>query len=81
MSLKGKTLVKGHTLYREGARDRVRRPCCDDFEEWYWGGNGPGHGVCSCDAISPHLPNKAARKRWHKEHKAEMVALSQGEEA
>jgi hypothetical protein len=31
--------------------------------------NGVGHGRCECGGRSPELPNTAARKRWHREHK------------
>lgn len=33
-----------------------------------------GHGKCRCGALSPELPTTAARKRWHKQHKAEVLA-------
>lgn len=39
---------------------------------------GQGHAVCSCGAISPHLPNGIGRKRWHRMHKAR-VLLAQPE--
>ena len=62
-SRKGKTLVKGHTLFNEG-------------ELFYELGklNRSGNGECSCGAISEVLPSTAARQRWHREHKAEVVA-------
>lgn len=57
-TMKGKTLVPGHTLIFEGdALGRSR------------GLSGPGEGGCSCGARSPRLETRAARKRWHKEHK------------
>ncbi len=59
MSMKGKTLVKGHTLIMEG------QPCG-------YARNGPGQGACSCGLRSPELSSNAARKRWHKEHKKEV---------
>lgn len=31
--------------------------------------SGPGMGLCECGEYSPLLPNRAARKRWHREHK------------
>ena len=66
MTLKGKTLVKGHTLLFEGdALGKSYSRC------------GPGEGGCSCGARSDRLPSRAARKRWHKEHKVEMQAMRQ----
>lgn len=66
MSMKGKTLVKGHTLVREG---------------WpHWSNDDPlnfrskkGRGKCSCGAMSEWLGSTAQRKRWHKQHKAEVL--------
>ena len=58
MSMKGKTLLKGHTLLGEG------RPIETCFR-----GIGKGKAYCSCGQLSPVLECTAARKRWHKEHK------------
>lgn len=41
---------------------------------------GDGHAVCQCGAMSPHLTTGAARKRWHRRHKARLV-LGQPEPA
>lgn len=30
----------------------------------------PGHGLCSCREISPHLSSGMARRKWHNDHKA-----------
>lgn len=55
----------GHGLLAEGAgfrEDGVRlRP--------YTVG-GPGRARCACGAMSDELPSAAARKRWHRVHKA-----------
>ena len=61
MSAKGKTLLKGHTLRREGqAFDERGR----------WLPNEPyGCGKCSCGEVSVPLHTDAARKRWHRAHK------------
>jgi hypothetical protein len=64
MSLKGKTLLKGHTLILEGAAMGMGISPS----------TGSGVGGCSCGARSPELPSRAARKRWHKDHKAEVRA-------
>lgn len=63
MSLKGKTLVKGHTLLFEGAALGMLGNDC-----------GLGVGGCSCGARSEELPSRASRKRWHKEHKQAVAA-------
>ncbi len=65
MSLKGKTLVKGHSLLFEGKTPGAIR---------WTGGEGPGK--CSCGVLSPSLPTTGARQRWHKEHKAEVLAAA-----
>jgi hypothetical protein len=50
----------GHTVHQENgpAFDSVR---------------GAGHAVCRCGVLSPHLGNGAARKRWHRAHKARVL--------
>ena len=60
-TMKGKTLLKGHTLWAEG--DAVGR-------HYSW--SGLGCGSCSCGARSPELPSRAARRRWHAQHKDEI---------
>lgn len=37
-------------------------------------GTTTGPGVCTCGARSDDLPSNSARKRWHKEHVAEVKA-------
>lgn len=58
------TFVAGHSLRLEGAA----MPGLPDYGDA--GPNGPGRGRCSCEEMSPVLPNRASRKRWHREHKA-----------
>lgn len=59
MNFKGKTLVKGHYLLFEGAA--LGQPL---------NRSGSGIGGCSCGTRSEELPTRAARKCWHKDHKA-----------
>ena len=68
MDLKGKTLVKGHALLFEGEAlgNRFNR-------------TGPGVGGCTCGVHSEELPSRAARKRWHKEHKAGVLAAREAQ--
>lgn len=35
---------------------------------------GPGMGKCECGAMSEMVPTRAARKRWHRDHKADIRA-------
>ena len=74
-SRKGKTLLAGHTLMFEG--ERLRDPICPRCRglDWLDRRNGPGHGGCSCGAYSNHVQTKAARKRWHAEHKERIRTL------
>lgn len=57
MSEKGKTLLKGHTLFFEG------QPVGGLMR------NGIGKGKCSCGVYSSELESNAQRKRWHRQHK------------
>lgn len=38
-----------------------------------WIGNGPGLALCSCGMYSPQIKNRAQRKQWHKDHKADVL--------
>ena len=64
------TQIRGHGLKAEG------KPYADNGE----GGwmhlyqQHVGRGLCSCGATSEVLESDAARKRWHKDHKAEVSA-------
>lgn len=64
MTRKGKTLVKGHALVREGAAFE------DDGSHTLYGGTGGvGRAKCSCGVMSPRLGSGRARRAWHAEHK------------
>lgn len=62
---------RGHGLAHEGAphdaAGRLR-------SARYPGTSGIGRAKCVCGALSDELDSGAARKRWHKEHKAEIAA-------
>ena len=65
------TQIPGHGLQAEGKPyDPVPRS-----GEWVriYGGSRIGVGVCSCGETSDVLTTDAARKRWHKDHKAEVL--------
>jgi hypothetical protein len=64
---KGKTLLAGHTLILEGEGYKIIAGYPARTRN-----NGDGCAKCSCGQFSPTLPNRAARKRWHKEHKEEV---------
>lgn len=61
------TQTRAHRLMREGAP-------YDDGGNERGGGDlgvrGPGRALCTCGELSNILPSAAARKRWHKDHKA-----------
>jgi hypothetical protein len=63
--------VAGHSLEREGAayvvddRGRVVRQAMNTV-------GGYGRALCSCGQMSDMLGSGAARKAWHREHKAEV---------
>ena len=65
-TMKGKTLVKGHTLVMEGRLSWCRY---DSLSHHF------GRGTCSCGAQSDELPTTTARQRWHRNHKEEMKRL------
>lgn len=66
--------VTGHTLRSEGAAydDHGRRINPATIDPY----SGAGRGKCSCGALSDVLDSGAARKRWHRQHKAEQVVAS-----
>jgi len=61
--------VTGHTLWFEGRGHNA------DGEPRYGlrGYLGYDRGKCSCGVLSEPLPSAAARKRWHREHKQEVL--------
>lgn len=64
--------VSGHTLRNEGAA--FERRDGHHYRINVWSTFGDGYGLCSCGARSPILSSGGARKRWHREHKAEILA-------
>jgi len=60
-------LVPGHVLKNEG---RV-------WSGLAWG-TGPGVGRCLCGATSEQVTTNAARQEWHRHHKAEVLARTDG---
>lgn len=70
-----------HGLLDEG-RAYVIPECHDCRQSWgyrgtflAWGRTRKrGHGLCQCAAVSEHADNDAARKAWHRQHKAETMA-------
>lgn len=68
--------VPGHTLVSEGAAFMCGAACCHGRrgQSYYYGGvSRAGHGLCSCGALSPYVDSGAARKRWHRSHKDDVV--------
>jgi len=62
------TRLAGHGLRHEG-------------RHWTAAGyvsGGMAPGVCECGAKSPELPSAAARKQWHRDHKADIRAGGDG---
>lgn len=39
---------------------------------------GPGMGLCECGTYSPVIKNRARRKAWHRDHKADIAAGGTG---
>lgn len=72
-SLKGQTLVKGHTLVTEGAPFAI-----DENQQVVKVRDGTmGRGLCSCGAMSDIVAFRNERKQWHREHKARVRANGQ----
>ena len=71
--------LAGHSLQNEGAAfvvNEERRV----VRAWPGRGiSGRGRGLCSCGALSEMLDSGYARRNWHREHKAEVLAEQQGE--
>lgn len=62
--------LPGHELPNEG---RLQTP--------YGPRNHAGQARCTCGAASPVLPNTAARKQWHREHKDQIRAAQEAPNA
>lgn len=61
--------VTGHALVSEGAPHDI-----NGCRLGWQGTFGRGRAKCSCGALSDVLPSGYQRKRWHREHKAEVLA-------
>lgn len=69
-------IVPGHKLRNEGAGYNSRGVMyllAGQYDD------RPNRGKCSCGALSEPQPSDAARKRWHREHKIEVLAAAEGE--
>lgn len=64
--MRGKTLVKGHTLLFEGQAFGSDGKLLPRYPSM-------GMAKCSCGMLSESLDSNAARKCWHKQHKAEVL--------
>lgn len=76
------TVVVGHGLLCEGAAFRdgscTTTPCAGHLMHRHrvrWNSvGGPGHALCACGVLSPHLPSAAQRRAWHRAHKQDVPA-------
>ncbi len=71
MTMKGKTLLKGHALVGEG-HPSIRHG--EDGHIWFTFGTSFGEprptvAHCSCGAASPEGLSIKGNQRWHREHK------------
>ena len=70
------SLVKGHTLRAEGAAFLLNER--GGWSRVAWNTvSGTGRARCSCSAASEILTSAHQRKKWHREHKAEVSANRQ----
>jgi hypothetical protein len=68
------TAIRGHGLINEGVGYSPSVPPETLLRRyWYSAHDVNGVAVCRCGAVSPPLPSNAARKRWHKAHKADVA--------
>lgn len=68
------TRVKGHTLRNEGAPFVVDETGRIVRVHGSWRGvSGYGRGLCSCGEMSDLLDSAHKRKKWHREHKAQVA--------
>lgn len=62
----------GHGLMHEGApHDAAGR--LRPSQGWYVRSSGRGRAKCRCGALSEVLESGAARKRWHVQHKQDII--------
>lgn len=59
----------GHGLQAEGSAYTA-----DGARVMYNTVAGTGHGRCACGETSPEAKSGNARKAWHRQHKAEILA-------
>jgi hypothetical protein len=76
--------VSGHGLRGEGIG--YERVTWSGHERWLVASDQRAAvAICRCGEVSPPLPSTRARKQWHREHKAEVLAGraedTQGEQA
>jgi hypothetical protein len=71
------TRVAGHGLQFEGRTAEAYLP--PDIG-WRLTDEPNGQAVCECGAWSPELPSTAARKRWHAQHKADLLEAARAKE-
>jgi hypothetical protein len=68
-------VIPGHGLINEGVGYEPGHSA-EKYLRRYWTmpHDVNGVAVCRCGMTSPPLPSNAARKRWHKDHKASLLA-------
>lgn len=75
--------LAGHSLLREGRAYYIDGcgECAKGRPDHAYGGHVSdgfgllprGHGRCTCGDASPCLDSGAARKRWHAQHKEQVI--------
>lgn len=74
-------LAERHALVYDGAAV-MWRTSWGDRGYWAYGprlGRGRGPAACHCGQTSPLLDGRAARRRWHRQHKAEALGQAGGQ--
>lgn len=72
------SLVKGHALVAEGAAFDKEGDSAKRAKRVRYGTvRGRGRALCECGSVSPPLDSANQRKKWHREHKAEVSATRQ----
>jgi hypothetical protein len=67
------TRLAGHELLYEGA---AHDSLGNRTRLLYGGTSGEGRAKCSCGVLSKPLTSGRARKAWHRDHKADVLAAS-----
>lgn len=70
-------LVHGHGLLNEGRAFTDGGGNCETCDVEAATGKR-GHPRCSCGVLGPHLDSDAARKRWHRDHKNDILTARSG---